>query len=50
MTNAVPVTGYGTEMACGECGDSPYREDETECAYCGARRCPRCGRWQAAQS
>ena len=36
------------EYTCGQCGETfgtNFVEDEIECAYCDARRCPHCAEW-----
>jgi hypothetical protein len=36
------------DLTCGACGGefgTNFREEEIECAYCDARRCPSCGEW-----
>lgn len=36
------------EYRCGQCGETfgtNFAEDEIECAYCDARRCPCCEHW-----
>ena len=36
------------DFTCGICGETfgtNFREEEVECAVCGARRCPHCHEW-----
>jgi hypothetical protein len=41
------------QYTCGQCGETfgtNFTEDEIECAYCSARRCPHCHEWFGGES
>lgn len=41
------------QFTCGQCGETfgtNFAEDEIECAYCDARRCPHCHEWFGGES